>query len=258
MTEDKKKKAQLHELLAVVGDLQGVFNRIIDETIGTFANKQAHFMGHVKRYEPFDENAREMESEEDIKKLDTTVGAKLDYMAGHVSKYFDAELQKERTNQDARADLELNGEVIAKDVPATFLLGLESKLARLREVCDFIPTLKPGIEWAPDKGQGAGVFKTVHDSVSHRTKKEPMSKIVVPATKEHPAQVDRWTEDVKVGRYVTTELSGAISPADKSKLIGRIDALRHAVKKARQRANCAEIVKAKIGRKVMDYILKGE
>ena len=45
-----------------------------------------------------------------------------------------------------------------------------------------------------------------------------------------------------------------ISPAEKSALLGRIDKLIQATKKARQQANAAEVVNREIGRKIMDYI----
>lgn len=81
---------------------------------------------------------------EEHKEMVTTVHDKLDYMLNqHIVPYLDAVLQKERANQDAKADIVVDGIVLAKDVPATFLLGLEEKLKRVHEVLDKIPTLAP-------------------------------------------------------------------------------------------------------------------
>jgi len=80
------------------------------------------------------------------KEMTTTVHDKLEYMFGSVAEWLDAVLQKERTNQEARADIILpDGSALATDIPATFLLGMESKLKELREVFLATPTLQPGI-----------------------------------------------------------------------------------------------------------------
>ena len=74
------------------------------------------------------------------------------------------------------------------------------------------------------------------------------------ATKEHPAQVESITTDVAIGKITVNNWSGMLSPAQKSILLGKIDTLIRAVKKARQRANTTEVVKVNIGDKLFDFI----
>ena len=45
-----------------------------------------------------------------------------------------------------------------------------------------------------------------------------------------------------------------ISPAEKSAILGRLDKLTRAVKKARQKANTAEVTKVTIGEELFKYI----
>jgi len=173
---------------------------------------------------------------------------------GHIVRYLDAVLQKERTNQEARSDLVVDGTVIAKDVPATFLLGLETKLKTVRSVYETIPTLQPGIKWERDDTQGKDVYRRAHPEEKFRTKKNMKNHVVAEATKEHPAQVQVYNEDEKVARIVTDTWCGMVSPAEKSALLGRIDKLIRAVKKARQKANTTEVIKTTIGKELFTYI----
>ena len=82
-----------------------------------------------------------------------------------------------------------------------------------------------------------------------------MHKVLVEPTKEHPAQIEKWADDVKIGRITDTTWCSMYSPAEKSALIGRIQELLAAVKQARQRANCQEVVDVKIANSLVQYIL---
>ena len=137
-----------------------------------------------------------------------------------------------------------------------FRKKLESRLKKIREMYFTIPTLSPGIEWVPDESMGDGVFKVAHPEVRHRTEKTVQHKIIVAATKEHPAQVEKWNENVPVGNFITTRWYSMLSPAEKSRLISRIDILLQAVKKARQRANSVDVVKMNIGETIKNFIHK--
>lgn len=245
--------SQLHELLAVEGDLEGTYKKVIEETKTNFTKHPDRYFGQHVRVEPFDENAPK---EADVhKELDDTVPSKLKYTQDSIVRYLDAVLQKERTNQDAKADLVVDGVTVAKDVPATFLLGLETKLKVVRQsIYESIPTLQPGIKWEKDETQGSDVYRRVQPEEKFRTKKVMKNHVVAEATKEHPAQVQVYTEDEKVARIITDTWCGMISPAEKSVLLGRVDKLIRAVKKARQKANITEVVKVTIGKELFGYI----
>lgn len=135
-----KKTPKLHEVLAVEADLEGAA-KILDEALVTFNKKVDHFSGHHKTLKMFDEaRVTEEEGAEEHKEIVTTVDQKLAYLTKPIAKWWDALAQKERTNQEARADLVIDGEVLLEQVPATMLLGLESRLRMVRNVFDAIPT----------------------------------------------------------------------------------------------------------------------
>lgn len=245
--------AKLHELLAVEGDLEGTYKKILEEARNTFAKKPNLFYGSLKRLEMFDLEAKVEEREEHMK-LATTVGQKLEYVSDHVVRYLDAVLQKEMTNQIAKNDLIIEGTVIATGLPATYLLGLETKLKNIRAVYEAIPTLPPSLEWVRDEQAGEGVYRLKHTDEKMKTAKTFMHKVLYEATDKHPAQIEKWEEQKPVGKYLTDTTCGLVSPAEKSEMLGRIDKLIRAVKQARQRANTEEVLTASIGNMLVNFI----
>jgi len=247
--------AQLHELLAVEGDLKGQRDKIKDETINTFTKKANHFLGGLRTLKMFgvereNEEAGGMERQEIV----TTVPEKLKHMTKSFSRFWDAKLQKEATNQEAKADIIIDGKKFIESIPVTFLLSMEEELRQLRKVYDTIPTLQPGVEWVNDQQKGEYYWKTANPITKNKTEKTIEYKIIVPATKEHPAQVKELSQDKPVGVYSTESYSGMLSPAQKSIMIGKLDTLLRAVKKARQRANNQLVEKRTIGEQIFSYI----
>lgn len=251
-------KAKLHELIAVEGDLEGASRKILEETAHVFKDKDKHFKGFHKELKMLSDapEAKALEGEEEFV-MTTTVPLKLDHLAASVVRYWDAVLQKEATNQIAKADLVVGGQTIAKDLPATFLLGLENKLKALRATYENIPTHEPGKVWTLDEGHALkGAYKTSPES-RVRTMKKTTAVVLYEATQHHPAQIKELTEDVPAGHAITNQWSGAVSPAQKSDILERIDILQRAVKKARQRANAAEVIKIGVGKALLDYVNSG-
>jgi len=150
--------SKLHELLAVEGDLEGTYKKTLQESQTQFEKHPERYFGQHQRIEMFEEGAPK---EADVhKEMDDTVMAKVEYTTGHIIRYLDAVLQKEQTNQTASADIVVDGTTIATNVPATFLLGLETKLKNIRQqLYETIPTLQPGIAWELDETQGKGGFQ---------------------------------------------------------------------------------------------------
>jgi len=243
---------KLHEILAVENDLEKVATNMIDEAKVTFNKKVNLFQGQVKTAEMFDNDAPTPTPE--VIKLEETVPSKLKYVGKAVARWLDVVLQKEKTNQIAVADLVVDGDVLATAVPATFLLGLENKVKRLRDMYIDIPTLQPGIRWELTPDEGENIYAAADPIERFITSKQVKSTVLYEATKEHPAQIDKWTEDVKTGRYLVYPTSGMITPARKAEILDRLDRLGQAAKAARMRANSAEVKKESIGQTLMDFI----
>ena len=244
---------KLHELLAVESDLKNTANKILGETVDTFNKRKHLFTGHLKVYHPTDELGEKFEPE--VKKVEYTIEERLDYTLKYLSKFINANYQKEKTNKIARADIVIGGKKIAENVPATMLLSLEKYLSNLFQVYQTIPTLEPGKDWIKDDKE-KDIYKT-KDKAVYRSAKKTTAVVLYEATKEHPAQVKEVVEDVRIGYFEIELQSACITPRKKSEYLERIHTLISAIKKARARANNQEVEKASIATKLFEYI-KGE
>lgn len=255
MEPGPKKSTKLHEILAVEGSLEAQWTKVGTECVATFSKKANHFQGFHKWLEMFDENRKQEEQgATEHKELVDTVNGKLQHVWKYFSKYLDVVAKKERTNQLARADIVVDGNVLAENVPATMLLGLETRLKSLRQVYDAIPTLQPGIAWVKDPDRGKGVYKTANLTTATKTEKETRHKVLVEPTEHHPAQIDKWTENVAVGVYKTEQWTSMVSPATKSMWLENLDTLIRAVKQARQRANNTVVEPLPMGKALMKFV----
>lgn len=251
--------AYLHEILAVDQSLEGSARTLVQETSRTLDNKEHLFKGHLKVHSLLREDDSETAKQaDDSVEVTSTVSEVLEYMSAAVAKHYDVVLQKDSANCLAKADVLIDGEVLLKDIPATTLLGLESKLKSLREVYNKIPTLAPGQKWIVDNtSTKAGVYVTVNIEERFQTKSERDFKIIAEATENHKAQVAELTRTVNVGKFETTHYSGAMSPVDKAAIISRLDNVLHAVKTARMRANMVKVPQVSMGEVLMNFIQKG-
>jgi len=248
---------KLHEVLAVISDTDVVAADVTAEAIQTF-KKPERLTGMSKTLKMVDSSREHEEAagaEERV--VVTTVQRKLDYVAGHLIRNIDAILQKETTNTEAKADVILeDGTILLERVPATGLLALENKIPKWRAMYENIPTLQPGIDWLEDEDQVTGVYVATPDEVRNKTEKVTEPVVLYKHTPEHPAQVKEVSKDIVVGHFTTRRWSGMITPARKSELLGRLDELLRAVKKARMRANEQEVIDVQVGKTIFDFVHK--
>jgi len=244
--------AKLHELLAVMADTTNTAQAVTNETSAVFGKKADHFRGSSKTVAFFD-SGREGENTAESKQMVTTVSDKLDHAFKSIGRHYDALLQLEEANGRARADLVVDGTTILKDVPATFLLGMESRLKSVREMIMVIPTLEMSIKWSEDANLGSGVYRS-EPTVAMKGEKTLKFLTVAEATAQHPAQVEKWNEDVPVARIETVHTSSMITPHEKSAMLRRCDKMISAVKKARQRANTVDVKDLSIAKEIFGYI----
>ena len=250
--------SKLHEILAVEPALEKTARKLSDESIKTFG-KNNLFNGSVKMLKMLSDTEKYLEHS-DVLELTTTVDENIDYLMNPIAKYWDTVLSKEIGNSEAKADVVLeDGTILGKDLPVSFLLGMEAKLGKLRSVYEAIPTLAPGIKWVKDENQRAGIFMNASDTVTFKTKKDLEFRIAYDATPEHPAQVRDIENTVNVGIYTTTTTCGMISPLDKANRITRVDELLLAFKKARMRANSHKVdTDVRVGKTMLAFINSGK
>ena len=254
-------KGKLFEVLAVEGEAQGRAIKLVAELLSVFKNKENLFRGKSRKLSLFDkssENTLEVEALEAkdsiATKVETTVPDSLNYLGGILADYWDVMFQKEASNQIAKADIIIEGQVLATGVPVTFLLSMESRLKDLRPVLESIPTLAPSIAWSKDELMGEFIYVS-NETTNVKTREDTEYRIVAPATEKHPAQVVPVKGQFNIGKYTDREWSGMISTAEKAKLLEKFDKLARAVKQARQRANDVEAINTKIGDTLAESLL---
>ena len=247
--------SKLHEVLAVEGDLEGRAKVANQETLKVMA-KPAMFTGMTRTCKMYD--AEDVAPPDEFQEMTTTVPKRLAYTDSYFSAWLDATLSKDATNCIAKADIVIDstGETLAADVPVTFLLGLESKLKEIRKYYEAAPTLQSGIKWDERTDLGPDIYAMAHPNKKLKTAKKFKHQVLYEATDRHPAQIEKWEEQVPVGEYTEEVISGMLTPARKSELLGRIDTLIQSVKKARQRANNTDLLLKNVGKQIFDFINK--
>lgn len=234
--------SKLHELLAAEQTVVKASATLLAETAMKFSKHTEFFTGSVRTMESTGSTPADVAAEKAArveKALPTTVPDTLAYVWPFFSKALDLRLRKHATNQAAKSDLVLDGNVLMKDVPVDFLLDLEKELPQLRALFLGMPTLDPSVDWVKERD---GVWKTREPRVTAKTEKIMYPVVLSPATAQHPAQVKEATKDVMVGTFHDTVTSGRATTQQKADVLDLCDRLIVAAKQARMRANSVEVV----------------
>jgi hypothetical protein len=244
---------KLHQLLAAEPTL-GNKARTLTMEARNLLNKESLFTGSVKTTTYLSDDRQE-ENTDEIKVLDTTVNAVMGYALAAICDYWDATLSKDIGNQTAVADIEVKGQILAKDVPATTLLGLETRLLEIRTLLSTAHTLPPGIAWKANDTAHKDSFIDPYTTVTFKTEKVVTPVVLYPHTDKHPAQVKETSSDVRVARIDTVRNSGMLSVADKAARLNRLDELLVAIRVARMKANDVSVATRQISRDLMTYVM---
>lgn len=240
---------KLNQIVAIEKGVKNTTNRDLTDLYHQI-QKGPLLSGISRTYRPKEEDGDQLPSESTL--VQVSVTDVLKDVTKHSTRLFDTVLTKDSANQKAKADIVVDGQTIAKDVPVSYLLWLEKELTHLHTVVKALPTLDPAEKWEYD--ENVGVYKTPVTQTT-RGKKVPRNHVKAPATDKHPAQVEMWYEDIIAGYWDTVKFSGAI-PADRRRvLVERIQALTEAVKFAREQANGTEVQDRKIGESLFAYVL---
>jgi hypothetical protein len=205
--------------------------------------------GLSRTYQPRDDEGERLPSESTRIQVNAT--DKIGEMSKTLARLFDVTLTQETANCTAKADVVVDGATVLFDVPVTYLLFLEKQLTDLHTFVDKLPVLDPSESWVYSDEVGAFVSEPAQ---TVRSKKIPRNHVKAEATKEHPAQVEVYTEDVPVGTWTTTKFSGALPATRVKELRERVEKLQRAVKFAREAANSATVEDRKAGEAVFAYL----
>ncbi|HVK72710.1 MAG TPA: hypothetical protein VM734_05295 [Kofleriaceae bacterium] len=241
--------AKLNQILAIE---KGIKTRVYAEfsELHNATQKPALMNGFAKTYQPRDEDGETYPAE--AQKVQYEHASVLERVGGLLTELFDITATKDWANCAAKADVVVDGRVLIKDCPATYLLFLEKQLGDLTTFVQKMAELDPSSDWNVDPS--TGLFKT-EPTAAQRTKKVQRPIVLYDATEHHPAQTQLITEDVVVGQWVTIKYSGALPAPRKKQLLAKIEKLSNAVKQAREEANGGQAQEQKIGRAVLDYLL---
>ena len=213
--------------------------------------KSALFTGLSRVYQPKDEDGDTLPAENT--RVQLTVPDQLDAAAQQLTNLFDVVATKEWGNTHAKADIVVDGSVLIKGAPVPYLLFLEKELVDWRTFVTKVPVLDQAEVWVEDDTVD-NQWRTMPTGTV-RSKKVLRYLTLAPATDKHPAQVQTFNEDVPVGTWMTTKMSGAIPTKRRDQLIERADKLLDAVKAAREEANGTEVTQVKPGEDVFAYLL---
>lgn len=250
---------KLHELLAAEKTPMAAWNTVYEETLKKFAAESHYFSGHSKTLQMIEEGpgneAIEAQAREE-KPVTTTVRETLEYALDLYGRAEDLQFQKNATNRAATGTVVFRGEPIFAELPVDELLGLESRLAKIRILVAAVPTLDASKHWGKSVNVNPNVWVVQHPEETTKTEKQVIPVVLSAATKEHPAQVQPIQKDVVVGRFTTVKRSGAATTLQKAEAIKRIDELIVEVKQARMRANETTVQTGKIAAKLVALVME--
>ena len=239
---------KLNQVIAVVAGKKAKAAQVITAAYHQF-QKTPLFDGISRTYQPRDEDGEKLPPESksiQVKVLDLMVE-----VTAAMVEMFDVVATQDYANCSARADVCVNGKVILSKVPVTHLLFLEKQLKDVETFIGKLPTLDPSETWSFNEAVGS---YATSPSETARTKKVPKAFVKAEATKEHPAQVEMFHEDIMVGYWRTVKFSGTIPAKDKNRMLERVRSLHEAVIKAREEANGIDVSPVSNGKAVFDFV----
>ena len=239
---------KLNQIIAIEKSAKNAAQTVLTKAYQD-VQKAAPLTGISRTYQPLAEEGEQLPSESTRVQLNAATIA--NDVKALMARMFDVIATKDNTNCVAKADIVVDGVVLAADVPVTFLLSLEKQLTDIRTFISKLPILDAAESWKWDDNAlcyASAPVQTV------RSKKVPRNHVLAAATDRHPAQVQVWHEDVAVGTWTTVKRSGALPAREVAEALNRVGKLQDAVKQAREAANSVEVQDLKVGSTLMDYV----
>lgn len=239
---------KLNQIIAITAGKKSQSHKTITEAYQNL-QKSSSLEGISRTYKPKDDEGETFPAEKKLVQL--RVKDAIRNVNGALVELFDIVATQDNANCQAKANVVVDGTTVLKDVPVTTLLFLEKQLVDIHTFVEKLPTLDPGEAW----NYSADVdYYASEPYQTTKTKKVMKNHVKAEATKEHPAQVETYTEDVVVGNWTTVKFSGAVPAKERNEMLERVRKLQEAVKCAREEANSMEVETKKIGNAVLQYV----
>lgn len=261
MSTQTREPGKLHELLAAEKTVTAARDKLMKETAEKFGKPESFFSGHTTSLKTIEDATANpmmaaMQREGSSQKaVPTNVKATLEYLLGFWGKAEDLLYQKNKSNQNAVADLEFRGQTLLTALPVDELMGLEARFGLLRTLFAQIPTRDASKVWVNDTDKGAGFYKTSSPDITSKMAKKIDFVTIAPATDKFAAQIKEVSRDEIVATIEKFHFSGAATAAQKASLMETVDELIVEVKKARQRANSIPAVTDRISDRLTEVFL---
>ncbi len=244
------KQSRLSQVIAVEKQVKSRVNSEGAE-LHKLNQKPDLFNGMSRTYERRSEDGEDLPSEQKLVQYRAQENlAQWSRMWGEL---LDVVATKDWGNTRAKADLVVEGQILVKDAPVTYLIWLEKQLEDFRTFVDKLPVLDPSKAWRSDQATGLNITEPVRTA---RHKKVPRVLMKVEATEHHPAQAEIVHDDVLVGYWSQLHMSGALPDPRRRLLLQRVDALRKAVKEAREEANSVKVDPIEVGSAISKWLLQ--
>ncbi len=246
-------KLKLNQVLAIEKNIKTSTN---DEVTAVYhqLQKKELLTGLARTYQPRGEAGSEGYETlpAESKLVQVRAEDALRSVASSMTALFDITATKDFGNTKALADVVVDGEVLIKDCPATYLLFLEKQLTDFHTVVKKLPVLDSAEEWQLSTATNNWATSPVE---TVKTKKVLKNHVKAAATDKHPAQVETYSEDVPVGTWKNIKFSGALPQARVVELTNKVEKLLQAVKFAREDANSSTVDDKKFGKALFKYLL---
>lgn len=239
---------RLNQIIAVEKGIKSRSQKELTEAHHAL-QKPALLAGLSRTYRPKDEEGEQLppEATKVQVKAEEIIRRTVDILV----ELFDVTATKDYTNCKARADVVVDGKVLLREAPVTYLLFLEKQLVDLHTFVKKLPVLDASESWVFDASADCWATEPVQ---TVKTKKVPRNHVKAEATDKHPAQVEVYHEDVVVGYWKTVKFAGALPQKRVNELLDRVEKLQQAIKFAREEANNQTADEQKVGRAVLGYL----
>lgn len=241
---------KLHTVLAIIADVKAKGETALTASYQRLGHV-ASVGGFTKRFRPKNEEVDVDPRPPEDMVVRCRVLDEVESVQSSLTRLFDVTATRDWGNCLAVADVVVAGNVLLTAVPATYLIWLEKKLVDLRTYVSKLPVLDPGQVWTYDEGNA--LYRTATTAVVS-TKKVPKVLVLAVATDKHPAQTQVYTDDITVGYWDKTDLSGAIPATTRTALLNKVETLLEAVKVAREAANSTDVPNKAVGAEILGYI----
>lgn len=240
---------KLHAVNALVSGKKSETEKQVSE-IYKIVQKENLFDGLHRSYRPNDEENGEKLPPE-TQRIQHTCKSLISQARERWTELWDLVATQDEGNTGARADVVVDGKAVLHQVPVTTLLFLDKQVNDLESFVSKLPTPDPSEEWEFNDKIG---FLSTKPAKTQRTKKVVDYKVIVPATKEHPAQVAQVAEDVITGYWEKILYTGRVTAKEKATWLAKLRQLKDAIKVARETANLAEVKPARVANPLFEFV----